>query len=52
MLIILKISKEKDDVKEISIKVLAHFFFEDIINTKDLGPDNTQIDKKFAKIFL
>ena len=52
MLIILKISKEKDNVKEISIKVLAHFFFDDIINIKDLGPGNTQIDKKFCKNIL
>ena len=33
-------------------KFLRTFFFDDIINIKDLGPDNTQIYKKFCKNIL
>ena len=43
---------QMDNVKEIKIKNLAYYFFDGIINMKDLDPDNIKIDEKSYKIIV
>ena len=38
-------------IKEINIKNHAYYFFDNIISTKNLDPDNMKIDGKSCKIF-
>ena len=37
------------NIKQINIKIRTYYFFNDIINIKDLYPDLLKIDKKSCK---
>ena len=39
-------------VKNINIKNLTYYFFDDIINVKDFDQSNIKIDERSYKIFL
>ena len=39
-------------IKDISIKNCIYYFFNDIINKKDLDPNNIEIDEKSYKNIL
>ena len=40
-------------VKDVNIKIDTHYFFEDIINIKDIDPNNIKIDEKsYRTIFI
>ena len=44
--------KLKMIVKNINIKNLTYYFFDDIINVKDFDQSNIKIDERSYKIFL
>ena len=39
-------------VKDIDIKNRMYYFYNDIINTKKIDPNNIKIDESHTKIFL
>ena len=46
------VSTEMNSAREIRIKYRRYYFFDDMINIKNLDPNNIKIDKSYKSIFI